>query len=138
MAKLWITDNNYYVRRGYPFTGPNAEEDSFVRTYHVSPRGSSLILNLRWRDGQEVPKSIFYPLVIDGDLFYPARALPSIASVPAGILVSARDFCALCVDFRRKFQITEYMSLAEIFRRLRAIIRGPDLEAIAEVAGFGA
>jgi hypothetical protein len=71
--------------------GPDGTEDSFVRTYHVSPRASSLIENLRWRDGKELPKSIFYALVIDGDLFYPGRALPSIAMVPSAILASARD-----------------------------------------------
>jgi hypothetical protein len=73
VAKLWITDNNYYVRRGYPFTGPDGAEDCFVRTYHVSPRGSSLIENLGWRDGKEFPKSIFYALVVDGDLFFAVK-----------------------------------------------------------------
>jgi hypothetical protein len=82
VAKLWITGNDYYVRRGYPFVGPDGDNDSFVRTYHVSPRGSSLMLNLRWKDGQEIPKSIFYALVIDGDLVYPGTPVPPIAAVP--------------------------------------------------------
>ena len=47
VAKLWITDNNYYVRRGYPFTGPNAEEDSFVRTYPASPFSDAVLLRSR-------------------------------------------------------------------------------------------
>lgn len=33
--------------------GLDGTEDSFVRTYHVSPRASSLIENLRWRDGKD-------------------------------------------------------------------------------------
>jgi hypothetical protein len=133
VAKLWITDTNYYVRRGYPFTGPDGAEDSFVRTYHVSPRGSSLIENLRWRDGKEFPKSIFYALVVDGDLFYPGRALPSIASVPAEILISARHCCAeeVFTNFKRKIQITGCMSFAEMFRHLQPFFRGEYLENAA-------
>jgi hypothetical protein len=138
VAKLWITDNNYYVRRGYPFTGPNGEEDSFVRTYHVTPKGSFVIENLRWRDEKELPKSIFYALVVDGDLFYPNRVPPSIASVPAEIVITARHYCdeKVFADARRKLQITEYMTLAEMVRSLQVRFRGKGLEKIAELAGY--
>jgi hypothetical protein len=133
-----------------------------VRTYHVSPKGRSLIENLRWRDGREIPKSMVYALVIDGDFFYPGRALPSIASVAAGVLVDALVHAEkeLYVSFRRYFKFNESMSFVEMFRwmqggfregdaellsafvtvfRYRGLLaesRGGDLEFLTELAGF--
>ena len=109
-----------------------------MRTYHVSPKGSSLIENLRWRDEKEIPMSILYALVIDGDFFYPNRALPSITSVPTQVLVDAQACFEekLCVIFRREFGIRESMLFVEMFSPIQAACRARDLEMFAELTGY--
>jgi hypothetical protein len=85
MSKFNVAQNgHYFLTQPYPTVDDAGEEDVRVSTYQVHPRGDKLLRLGEFRDGDTIPKDVFYLLAVEGELYSAARGTRqlSISHVP--------------------------------------------------------
>jgi hypothetical protein len=86
-------DGHLFIRKGYPLTFAGVEEMQYA-TYQVYGRAEAIFDTAGFRDGQQIPKELFYALIVEGDItndFF-TRHPPTIWCVPCAIRNQAAVF----------------------------------------------
>src|SRR5208282_5692332 len=87
------SDGPPYIVKGYPLTIGGEEETRYC-SYRVLGRAEELFRLAGFRDRQQIPKELFYALVVDGDITNERleKHPPTISSIPRSILDLVEGF----------------------------------------------
>ena len=115
-------DGHYFTLQGYKLG-----EEAAVATYTVLPRADTVFRLARFRDGEEVPKELFYALVLEGSLTTPylIEHPPTIWKVPEPIRDEADNYGAYPNANQLLHNLIHARHVLDFFRLLARDETGP-------------
>jgi hypothetical protein len=118
-------EGGYYIYRGYPIRLSQREEDMFHTTIQVLPRAERFFELVGWRDGQIIPREVFYAVLLDGDLSSPAieQRAPTVDNVPKETLYIAEGLAdsEQVISFLREPAVIQCRYLVDFYQTLRRL-----------------
>lgn len=134
MATLreYVDRGGFYIHQGYPVRWSGDNEDYIHTTIQVLPRAENYFREAAYKDGQKISESVFYALLLDGDLASPRilKKPPRFADIPGiNSLIIRQGFKQdWCVGFLQRPDVVSNIYLVNVYRKLRELVPelGPD------------
>jgi hypothetical protein len=113
-------DGHWFVRKGFPIHG--ASDEGIFATYQISPKGLQIIEYTDLRDGDQLGRSLFYSLYLDGGLLRSGDVTDiSIYDLPDDLGPSPVQIRGQWTEIFAKYALMPRLSIMGIIRDLDEI-----------------